>query len=147
MPAIYLHEHTVTEDEVDGQGHVNNLVYMHWMIEAALEHSSAQGWTPERYQREGIGWVAKSHRIEYIKPAFVGEPIVVRTWVSGFKRVSSVRRYRILRSSDDAVLAIAETNWAFVTLKTGMPRRIPPEVSQAFVIVVDELLPPDRGST
>ncbi len=140
MPAVFLQTRTVTPEDVDGQGHVNNLVYMHWIVDAAVAHSSTQGWTPRRYESTGIGWVAKTHTIEYLKPAYLGEPIEVHTWVAGFRKVSSVRRYRVLRPSDGAVLAVAETNWAFVTLSTGMPRRIPPEVSDAFEVVEDPLI-------
>ncbi len=53
MPDVYLQEHTVIPDEVDGQGHVNNLVYMRWIVDAAVAHSSAQGWTPARTKRRG----------------------------------------------------------------------------------------------
>ncbi|MGE0378999.1 MAG: acyl-CoA thioesterase [Planctomycetaceae bacterium] len=134
VPAIYLHEVTVAGEDIDRQGHVNNLVYVRWMQEAGMAHSSAQGWTPERYEAAGIGWVAKSHHIEYVKPAFAGEQVVVRTWVADFKRATSVRRYRILRPADDTLLAVAETHWAFVKLATGSPLRIPPEVLECFEV-------------
>lgn len=137
MPAIYEYHVTVSGDDIDRQGHVNNLVYVRWMQEAGLAHSSAQGWTPQRYQAAGIGWVARSHHIEYLKPAFAGEQIIVRTWVADFKRASSVRRYRMLRPADDAVLAVAETHWAFVRLATGALARIPRDVLECFEIVSD----------
>jgi acyl-CoA thioester hydrolase len=135
MPAIYLHEHTVRDDEIDGQGHANNVSYVHWMQDAAVAHSSAQGWTPERYRDAGIGWVARSHFIEYLRPAFAGDAIVVRTWVSGFERVRSTRRYEMVRADDETVLARAETTWAFLRREDGRPIRIPAEVAEAFVVV------------
>ncbi len=135
MSAIYVHKVTVAPDNIDRQGHVNNVVYVRWIQDAGVAHSSANGWTPERYEQAGIGWVAKSHFIDYVKPAFEGEQIVVRTWVAEFKRASSVRQYRILRPADDTLLAIAETNWAFVNLTTRAPARIPPEVRDCFELV------------
>jgi acyl-CoA thioester hydrolase len=134
MSAVYLHRLTVTHEDLDRQGHVNNLVYVRWMQDAAVAHSSQQGWTPERYESRGIGWVARSHFIEYLKPAFAGDDVVVRTWVAGFKRVSSVRKYRIERPLDGVLLAVAETNWAFVDLETRSPCRIPGEVSDCFEV-------------
>jgi len=135
VPAIYLHEVTVTADDIDRQGHVNNLVYVRWMQDAGVAHSTAQQWPQDRYSTAGIGWVAKSHHIEYVKPAYENEDIVVRTWVADMKRASSIRRYRIVRPSDDTLLAVAETNWAFVKLATGTPTRIPPEVLECFDVV------------
>jgi acyl-CoA thioester hydrolase len=137
MPAIYFHEHTVQHDEIDGQGHANNVVYVKWMQDAALAHSSAQGWTPERYREAGIGWVARSHFIEYLRPALAGDAIVVRTWVSGFERVRSTRRYEMIRAGGETVLARAETTWAFLRLDDGRPIRIPAEVAEAFIVVAE----------
>ena len=82
--------------------------------------------------------MVRSHRIEYRQPAFVQQPIVISTWVADMKRVSSRRRYRILRVDDQALLAEAETNWAFINFSTGQPARIPAEMAAAFIIVADE---------
>ncbi len=78
MSDMYEYFHTVADDEIDEQGHANNVVYVAWMQAAALAHSAALGWTAERYQRLGCGWVARSHTIEYLRPAFAGEEIVVK---------------------------------------------------------------------
>ena len=141
MPAIYLYEHTVTPDEIDGQGHVNNLVYLKWMQTAAVEHSTAQGWPSARYRESKIGWVVRSHFIEYRQPAFLDEPIVVKTWVCNFRKVTSLRRYKIIRKTDDIVLAVAETEWAFLGLERRVPRRIPAELSGAFEVVPEDQEP------
>lgn len=137
MPAIFEHRHIVRPDEIDDLGHANNVRYVAWMQSAAVAHSSAQGWTPERYRDLGCGWVARTHFIEYLAPAFAGDEIVIRTWVADFKKVTSTRRYRMLRAGDGAMLARAETNWAFVDLARALPRRILPEVGAAFEIVGD----------
>ncbi len=135
MPALFEYTHTVRDDEIDGQGHVNNLEYLKWMQSAAIEHSTAQGWPPERYVESGAGWVVRTHAIEYLRPAFAGQQIVVRTWVADFKKITSLRKYKIVRPDDGVVLAVAETNWAFIGVKHGVPRRVPSELSGAFQII------------
>jgi acyl-CoA thioester hydrolase len=135
MPAIFEHSLTVRPEEIDRLGHVNNLAYMAWLIDAAVAHSAAQGWTGDRYEQLGAVWVVRSHEITYVEPAYVGEPIVVRTWVADMTKVSSTRRYRIERVSDQKVLAKAATRWAFVDRATGTLRRIPEEVYKAFDLV------------
>ena len=132
---VYHHQHTVEPAEIDDLGHANNVVYIGWMQAAAVAHSAAQGWPPARYREFGQGWVVRSHAIEYLQAAFAGDRIAIETWVATMKKVSSLRRYRILRAGDGALLATAETNWAFVDLTSGKPVRIPPEVARAFVIV------------
>ncbi len=137
MPAVYLHRLTVRPAEIDLLGHANNLVYLQWMIDAALAHSAAQGWDQQRHLDAQAGWVVRSHQITYLAPALVDQQLTVRTWVAETKRVTSLRRYEIVRDDDQAALARAETLWAFVDFQSGAPRRIPPDVAAAFEIVSD----------
>ncbi|MDA1052991.1 MAG: acyl-CoA thioesterase [Planctomycetota bacterium] len=130
--AIFVFEHHVRDDEIDALGHVNNLAYLKWMLSAAVAHSTACGWTTERYLKSGGGWVVRSHKIEYLNSALANDCITVRTWIAGFKKVTSLRRYQILRSSDQTILAEAETNWAFIGFEHRVPRRIPQEVIDDF---------------
>jgi acyl-CoA thioester hydrolase len=143
MPAIYEHPHAVLDSEIDVLGHASNLAYVAWMQAAALAHSAAQGWPAQRYQELGAGWVVRSHQIEYLRPAFAGEALVIRTWVATFRKVTSLRRYQIIRLADQRVLATAATDWAFINYQTGLPTRLPPGLAQAFELVVDE--PPPGG--
>ncbi len=141
MPAIYHLEHIVQDDEIDELGHVNNLAYLKWMQSAAIEHSTAQGWAPERYVESGSGWVVRSHFIEYQQAAYAGERIVVVTWVANFKKITSLRKFKITRPQDDQILAVAETNWAYIGTKHYVPRRIPQELIESFEIVPEEQEP------
>lgn len=138
MPAVFEYHHEVVSEEIDRLGHVNNLVYLKWMIDAALEHSAVQGWPTERHHEFGAGWVVRSHFIEYLQPAMPADRILIKTWVAEMKRVTSLRRFQILRESDEKLLARAETNWAFVDFSSGNPRRIPPEVADAFEVADPE---------
>jgi acyl-CoA thioester hydrolase len=135
MPDIYLHEHTIRADEIDAQGHAGNVRYLHWMIDAAVAHSTAQGWSHDDYVRLGAAWVVRSHQIKYLQSAYAAETIVVRTWVASMKRFSSVRKYRIVRRSDEALLASAETEWVLVNMQTRALAPIPPQLVESFTIV------------
>jgi acyl-CoA thioester hydrolase len=135
MPEVYEYPLTVGDEDIDEQRHANNVVYVAWMQAAALAHTAAQGWPSERYLKEGRGWVARSHRIDYLKPAFAGDELLVETWIATLKKVTSQRRYRILRRSDGELLAKAETDWAFIDYATGKPTRIPAEIIRSFQVV------------
>lgn len=135
MPAIYEHELVVTEREIDRLGHVNNIEYLRWMQDAATAHSAAQGWPGKRYVELGAGWVVRSHKIEYLIQALLGESIVVKTWVASFDKIRSTRRFKMVRARDQAILAVAETQWVFVCYQGRGPRRVPEEVRNAFIVV------------
>jgi acyl-CoA thioester hydrolase len=137
MPRIYRYEVVVKDDAIDENGHVNNIEYLRWMQDAAMHHADSSGCT-EATTAVGATWVVRSHRIEYLKPAFSGEHVSVLTWVSNFRRVQSLRKYRMLRIEDHAVLAEAETDWIFVDAKNGRLRSIPKEVSTVFEVVPEE---------
>jgi acyl-CoA thioester hydrolase len=137
MPAVFQHKLTVSSEDVDWMGHANNVSYFYWLQDAAVAHSAAQGWTSVRYREIGQAWVARTHTIDYLKPAVAGDELVVQTWVRTLARVTSERRYRVVRQTDQIVLATAMTKWAFVDIKAGVPRRIPADVSAAFEIVHD----------
>lgn len=137
MPSVYVHEHQVKPAETDWLGHANNVSYFHWLQDAAVGHSRAQGWPAERYAALGQTWVARRHSIEYLISTVAGDVIVVQTWVASLSRVTSTRKYRVIRLADQTIVAQAETMWAFIDIRTGAPCRIPKDVSSAFAIVED----------
>ena len=124
-----------SERDIDANGHVNNIVYLQWMQDAAIAHSDALSCTALT-SAAGCCWVARSHHIEYLRPAYAGDRIAVITWiVDATRKSSSVRRYKMVRDADGAVLATGETLWVFVDMQTGRPRSIPPEVIGCFEVV------------
>jgi acyl-CoA thioester hydrolase len=134
---IYRYEFIVPESALDENGHVNNVQYVQWMQDAAVRHyESIGGVTPT--QALGATWVVRSHNIEYLRPAFAGDRIEVRTWVVDIRRVRSLRRYRFIRSSDGKLLVKGETDWVFVDAKTGAPRPVPEEICRIFTLLPDE---------
>ncbi len=132
MPAIFDHHHRVTAAEIDFLGHANNLCYLSWMQDAALAHSSAQGWSPQHYRQLGAVWVVRSHSVEYLRPALVDQELVIRTWVVAIGRIDSLRGYHILRADDGVRLVQAETRWIWIDIAAQRPRRVPPEIRAAF---------------
>ncbi len=120
----------VTQDFIDENGHVNNVVYVQWMQDIAVEHYSSIGGVEA--QGPESTWVVREHKIEYFLPAFDGEEIEIRTWVENIRRVRSLRKYEFLRKSNNKLLVKGETDWVFVNVKTGMPQAVPSEVMKVF---------------
>ena len=131
MTVYFNYSHTVSEQDIDELGHAGNFHYIKWMQHAAIAHSSANGWPPYKYNELGAGWVVRSHRITYLKPAFEGDSVVIKTWVASARSASSVRCYEIV-SDKGEMLAKAETTWAFISYKKQKPTRIPDEVLACF---------------
>jgi acyl-CoA thioester hydrolase len=138
ITGIYTRRFPVPPDAIDVNGHVNNLAYVAWMQDVAIEHSAAAGWPLARYQAIGAAWVVRSHFVEYLRPLFLGEPLAVHTWVPRFDQRATPRKYLFVRESDGREVARAETAWVFVDLGTGKRRPLPPELLSAFHPMPDE---------
>ncbi|HTX93040.1 MAG TPA: acyl-CoA thioesterase [Anaerolineales bacterium] len=134
---VYAYEFTIPESALDGNGHVNNVNYVQWMQEAAVQHYGFLGGI-ELTQALGATWVVRSHKIEYLRPAFAGEQVEVRTWVVDVRRVRSLRRYRFTRVSDGKLLVKGETDWVFVDAHTGAPRAVPEEILRIFPLLPED---------
>ena len=121
---------TIPRSAIDENGHVNNVAYVQWMQEIAIEHYASIGGI-EAQGREAT-WFVREHKIEYLLPAFDGEEIEIKTWVENTRRVRSLRKYEFVRKSDGNVLVKGETDWVFVDAKTGRPLPIPERVAGVF---------------
>ena len=128
----FVHEARVVPGDIDELGHASNLVYLRWLQEAALAHSSHLGLDQAAYLKLGQVWVVRRHEIVYLRPAFEGDALRVETRVTTMGAASSERRTRILKIADRSALAEAVTDWAFVDIARGRPVRIPEQIRSRF---------------
>lgn len=130
---MFSKEHTleVTAEptDIDENGHVSNLVYLRWVLEAAVAHSEAVGWPHTRYIAAGAVFVVRRHEIDYLASAMAGDRLQIVTHIEGWSAATSVRKTRIVRDGKD--LARCVTTWAFLGLN-GRPRRIAADVVESF---------------
>lgn len=136
--ALFVHDLVVTAEDLDEMQHVNNLQYLRWTLRAASAHSRHVGWPSSRYRELGCGWLVRSHKITYKVSALLDDAIEVRTWIEDFEKVSSLRKYEIVRKKDGRTCANAETRWVFVDLSNQKLVAIPDDVRDAFLRGRDE---------
>jgi acyl-CoA thioester hydrolase len=127
---VYQKSLLIPETAIDENGHVNNVAYVQWMQDIAVEHYASIGGI--QAQGPDATWVVCSHRIEYFLPAFADEEIEIRTWVENIQRVRSLRKYEFVRRSDGKTLVKGETDWVFVDVHSGRPLAIPQDVADVF---------------
>ncbi len=122
---------TIHAPDIDQLGHVNNIVYLRWVQEAATAHWHARA-LPD--WQEKFLWVVRRHEIDYKKSAQAGDTLVARTWVGDAQGATFVRYVDILRG--DLVLASATTTWVMVDAHSLRPLRIPPTIIARFSTAV-----------
>ncbi|MFO7610694.1 MAG: acyl-CoA thioesterase [Candidatus Krumholzibacteriia bacterium] len=132
-PTVACHalQLTVQPEDIDVLGHVNNVVYLRWVQDAAVAHWEAAA--PADARRE-LFWVVARHEIDYRRPAFVGQEIVVRTWVGHADGRAFDRHTEITRATDGKVLAAARTVWVPMSRTTGRPTDVDDGVRARFSV-------------
>lgn len=133
LEAIYKLNIHVEPESIDVLDYVNNREYLRWMEEAAICHAAHNGWPFEELKKINSAWVARQHWIEYLRPALLGDNLVLYTWVQSLKRFSSLRRYALKRG--DEVLMVGATEWVFVDFVQRKPVTIHEGVVNSFELV------------
>ncbi len=128
-PVRFERPFAVTADDIDGLGHVNNVVYLRWVQDVAAAHWESAT-TPA--ERADIGWVVLRHEIDYQHPAMPGDQVIVRTWVGPPSAATFERHTEILRAADQRVLARARSLWCPVNPGSGRVRRIDAALHDRF---------------
>ena len=120
---------TVEPGDIDQFGHVNNIVYLRWVQDAAVAHWTT---TAPASDQEKLQWVVVRHEIDYKQAALLGDEIIARTWVGNARRIRFERHTEILRARDRAVLAKAVTLWCPIDIDTGKITSVSAEVKGLF---------------
>ena len=113
----------VTEDHLDEFKHVNNVVYVSFIQEAADKH-----WQLLVAKQPDFAyiWFIVRHEIDYKQQAFLGDELTIKTWVGETKGIKSVRHVEILKG--ETLLVKCQTTYCMLTKDTRKPTRITDDV-------------------
>jgi acyl-CoA thioester hydrolase len=118
--------------------HVNNTEYVRWIDRTAELATDAAGLTREMLLAVQRMWFVARHEIDYRGESFVGDDLLIATWISGFTRTTAVRRTVIHRPADEKRILDASTRWAYVNLETRRPARMEQDVIDRFPVVTPD---------
>ena len=120
----------VNESHIDELEHVNNVVYVGWIQDAAVMHWRKV--VSETIQKKYV-WVIVRHEIDYKAPAKLHDELIIKTYVVDAHNVTSRRKVEIRRKSDDKLLVEGLTTWCLLDAKTLRPTRITDEIRNYFL--------------
>ena len=110
--------------ECDSYGHVNNANYLNYLEYARCEMLRDVGFDYPAMVKAGYGIYVARVEIDYKKPAFVDDELLIKSRPFKKRAVSGIIAQDIWRG--DELLAEAKVTWAFVDSK-GLPTKIPPQ--------------------
>ncbi len=116
-------------EDFDQLGHVNNIVYVRWVQEIAIEHW--QTIVREDVQRQYI-WVVLRHEIDYRDALLPGDAAEIRTWVGAAKGPRFDRHVDIRKPGADRPAARALTVWCLLDARTRRPLRVNEDMLRLF---------------
>jgi acyl-CoA thioester hydrolase len=120
----------VTTTDIDDLGHVSNQVYLRWVLDVATSHSRHLGWDTAEYLAFGGVFIVRRHELDYLAQVKLGDEVRAETWVPAWKLASCTRATEIMRG--DQVVLRASTTWAFMSLSSQRPIKIPDELRALF---------------
>ncbi|MFW5758032.1 MAG: acyl-CoA thioesterase [Bacteroidota bacterium] len=127
---IYQYNQKVQPSDIDQLDHVNNIVYVQWIQDAAVKHWNSA--IPAEI-REKYVWVILRHEIDYKNPAKQGDLLTIETKVLDAKGVTSRRSVKIYRANDQKLLVESITKWCMLNADTLRPARITEDIKNIFL--------------
>ncbi len=132
-PNPFIQKVEVNDSHIDELGHVNNKVYLDWIMDAAWAHSGALGLKADDYINLGFAMVARRHELNYQAATFLDDRLIVGTWIiTNDGKFRSRREYQILREKDGITVFRGATDWVCIRLNDGKLRPMPTEFIQAY---------------
>ena len=128
----YILSVTVLPSDIDEFEHVNNLVYVKWIQDVAVAHSTALGLGYAQYLARRQSFIVRRHEVDYLRSVLCGEQIDVETRITHIGSASSTRQTEIRRAASGELVARAMTGWAYVDLLRNRPVRIPDDIRASF---------------
>ena len=125
----YEIEIKVKSTDIDLMGHVNNVVYLRYIQDAAVAHWTAKASDADQ---KAYFWVVTRHEIDYKRPAFLKDIIIAKTWVGAAKNGLFERFTALSRKEDGKLIAQARTIWCPVDPQTKRPIQVGESVYKRF---------------
>lgn len=128
-PKIFQKRIVVKEPHLDEMHHVNNVQYLQWIQDVAKDHwqeVSKEEWNSI------YAWVALNHFIEYKKPAFLNDELLIQTHVHEFSGPKSNRLVRISNEKTGELIVQSSTWWCMISRETNKPARVFQEILERF---------------
>ena len=119
----------VAPEHLDQLLHVNNVQYLEWVQQVAREHWNTL--TRPEWEAD-FAWVVRSHEIEYLKSAALGDRLRVETYVPELRGPFSVRITEFTLPGADSRIATCRTRWCLLKKPGFSPARIPDSIKAVF---------------
>ena len=125
--ASYIMQRQVEWMDLDSYEHVNNVIYVNYAEEAAVQDFSAKGLSPAKLAEAGLGVVTRRVHIQYLSLAIWGETLNISTHPLEVNDTGG-SRYVGMTHADGSLVAECIMDWELVDRKSGEAKPLPEEL-------------------
>jgi acyl-CoA thioester hydrolase len=119
--------------DTDAGGVVHNIAYLRMVEIARSQLAASLGWTLEEMNRTGLVAVVARTEIDYLKPARLGDKLLVTAELIRLEKVRSFMRFEISNAEKPELIFIrCVQTMVPVQLPGGRPHRVPQAWRDAY---------------
>jgi len=125
--------------DTDAGGVVHNIAYLRMVEIARSQLAAALGWSLEEMGRTGLVPVVARTEIDYLKPARLGDHLVVSAELVRMEKVRFLIRFEIASAAQpDLIFVRCLQTMVTVQLPGGRPQRVPSAWCDAYPQLIAE---------
>jgi YbgC/YbaW family acyl-CoA thioester hydrolase len=118
---------------------VHNIAYLRMVEIARSQLAASLGWTLEEMNRTGLVPVVARTEIDYLKPARLGDSLLVTAELIRMEKIRSFMRFEITSAAKpDLVFIRCTQTMVTVQLPSGRPQRIPKAWTDAYPGLIEK---------
>jgi YbgC/YbaW family acyl-CoA thioester hydrolase len=111
--------------DTDAGGVVHNIAYLRMVEVARTQLAASLGWTIEEMNRTGLVAVVARTEIDYLRPARIGDKLLVTAELFRLEKVRMLMRFEIISAAEPATIFIrCLQTMVTVQLPGGRPQRV-----------------------
>jgi len=119
--------------DTDAGGVVHNIAYLRMVEIARSQLAASLGWTLEEMNRTGLVAVVARTEVDYLKPARLGDRLIVSAELSRLEKVRMFMSFEIASADKpDLVFVRCIQTMVTVQLPGGRPQRVPQAWRDAY---------------
>ena len=118
---LFVMQRQVEWMDLDVYDHVNNVIYVNYADEAAMQDFSARGWTPVKLAEANLTIATRRVHIQYLSLAIWGETLNISTHQLKVNDTGG-SRYVGMTHADGSPVAECIIDWELVDRKSGEAR-------------------------
>lgn len=128
-------ELAVRPDDIDMNNHVHVSKYADYVLAARYDQMERCYKMPmDEFVKMGFGWVVVTSYIEYKRPLFIGDVVLIRTSIAEVRKTGVKVVFEMLKKETKKLVSTGYFEYSLVNAATGRATEIPQVVIEKYSI-------------